>query len=347
MDGFDLYADRADVLKGGWSALNSGPSMSTSQGRYGGGCLTNNNSARAWVQSLGSIAGGSTVHFAFHYYVGALGSGTANDPIINIFDGTDTTMFRIEHNTSGDVKCYNAAGSQLGSTASAAIVNTAWHWIEVKITFGTTSGNASAKVYLNGSLILNVSSVNIYVGTGINNRGQLVKFYGSNGGSRFDDVIIWDTSGSSVNSFPLGECKIDTLSPNADGTNNDWGKSTGSTRYTLVDDGISGTANDDTDYLTSSTVGDKTDIAMSNLSDNPTTIYATQMRVRAKKVDVGPRTYRVNALVSGSTSTGTTKGAPIEYCWHRSGFFYLDPNTSAAWTAAGINALQMQLELVS
>ena len=148
---------------------------------------------------------------------------------------------------------------------------------------------------------------------------------------------------------PLADPTLNVLSRTSAvvATNNDWGKSTGSTRYTLVDDGISGTANDDTDYLTSSTVGDKTDIAMSNLSDNPTTIYATQMRVRAKKVDVGPRTYRVNALVSGSTSTGTTKGAPIEYCWHRSGFFYLDPNTSAAWTAAGINALQMQLELVS
>lgn len=347
-DGFDLYANVADVVKSNWSSLNAAPGFSTSLGKYGGGCLTNSNQANSWHTSLGSIANSGSVYIAFWYYCAARASGGATDAIVRGSFLSGAIAFSVIHDTTGVVKVNNRLGAQIGSSSGAGTIsNAAWHWVEILVSVGTSTANSTITLQINGATLVNSAAADIWLNANFDGRLETIEFAGSTGGARFDDVIIWDNSGSSFNSWPLGEMQIDTFIPNGDGTNTDWTRSTGATNYTLVDDGIGGTSNDDTDYLSSSTAGNKTDILMSNFAVLPASIKAVQIRARAKKTDAGVRTWRANAKVGVSVTNGPTVGQSTDYSWKRMGVFYVSPDTGVAWTAAKVNQMQVQLELVA
>ncbi len=348
-DGFDLYASTADVRKSPITTSNATiHTLSTSAGRYGGGCLVRSadGGTTTWAVPTGILAQGSTIHFGFHYYVVNRAAGGATDPVCELMNNSATRLFRLEHDAGGNAKVFGQSAAQVGSTASGAFSNAAWHWIEAKIVLGTTDSNGEITVHVNGVQIVNVTGVDTFSGSTLANRGEYLTLRGSGGGSRFDDVMVWDTSGSSFNGYPLGESKIDTLIPNGDGTATSWTRSTGSTNFTLVDDVLAGASNDDTDYLSSSTVGHKTDLLLSNLADNPITIHAVQARVRARKEDAGTRTIRTNIKRSASVTNGSELGPSTEYSWRRHTPVYLDPGTASAFTTLNINALELQLEVV-
>lgn len=343
-DGFDIFNDMADVRASGWISESSSTaqSMSTSQGRYGGGCIKSNTATTGWYKGGFDLAPGSTIIIGFHYYPEAQGSTGASDKLLRGFvrDGS-VALFYLENNSSGDLRAYNANGSQVGSTSSGALANTTWHWIEVKVVLGTNDTTGSIEVRVNDVVKITASSIDTY------SSGTLafIQWLGSAGGYRLDDVIIMDGTGSYMNDF-LGETKIETLVPNGDGSTVNWAASAGSD-YQCVDDAIGGTSNGDTDYVSSSTAAQKTELQMSNLGDNPTLIHGAQMRTKARKENAGTRTYRSYCLSGGSTTNGDTLGLTYEYCWRRNGIVYRNPNGGGAWTGSAINAAQIGLEIIA
>lgn len=338
-DSFDLYADLADVTKSGWTWESANQTFSTTNGRFGGGCLQNAVSNAGW-RAPAIVAVGGTVIIAFAYYVSNRASGTATDTVLTGYDRAGSQLFRLEMNTSGDLKAYNQPNSQVGSTASAVISDNAWHWIEVKVVLGTGAADGSIEVKLGGSTIIGpVTSIDTNNGNDL----SFVYFAGSNGDSRFDDVIIMDGNGTGMNDF-IGDSKIDVMIPNSDGSTTDWTASAGSD-YQCVDD-TPNAANDDTDYVYA-TSPNTTELQLSNFSDNPTTIHAVQVRTRSRKTDAGARTYRANILSGGSQGDGITMGLTTNYAWRRNGVFSRNPNGSVVWTKAAVNALQVELELLT
>lgn len=340
MDSFDIYANIADVIKAGWTQENGNQLFSTTLGRFGGGCLQNGVTTSGW-HAPAVVAVGGTVIVSFAYYPVHTGGG-ASDTLIIGRDRAGSQLFRLEHNTSGDLKAYNQPNAQVGSTASAVLsAGSTWYWIEMKVVLGSGAANGSIEVQVNGSTVIGpVTSIDTNNGNDLSH----IFFAGTAGDSRFDDVVIMDGTGTGMNGF-LGDSKIDAMIPNGDGSEVDWAASAGSD-YQCVDDGLA-VSDDDTTYVSSATATDKNEFQMSNFADNPTAVHCVQIRTRARKTDAGNRGYRAYLLSGGSTGNGTSLGLTPEYCWRRNGVFSRNPNGSALWTKSTINALQVGIEVES
>lgn len=342
-DGFDLYNDIAAVREANWisESAASAQTFSTSQGRYSGGCLKSNTAVTGWYMGGFDLGPGSTIIIGFHYYMEARASNGASDKLLRgwVRDGS-TALFYLENNASGDLKAFNQAGVQIGSTSSGALADATWHWIEVKVVLGTNDTTGSVEVKVDDVTKITATSIDTY------SSGTLafIQWLGSGGGWRMDDVIIMDGTGSYMNNF-LGETKIETLVPNGDGGNTAWTASAGAD-YTCVDDAL-GVVNDDTDYIESSTASQKSDFVFSNLNNNPTAIHAVQVRARAKKTDAGARSFRAFVDSAGTVSNGTTMGLTTNYAWRRNGVYYRDPNGSIAWLGAAVDALKAGVEITT
>ena len=70
----------------------------------------------------------------------------------------------------------------------------------------------------------------------------------------FDDIYVLDDAGSDNTDF-LGDCRVETIFPDADGNENDFTASPAVSNYLNVDDG--GSPDDDTTYNWSATATDR------------------------------------------------------------------------------------------
>lgn len=125
-----------------------------------------------------------------------------------------------------------------------------------------------------------------------------------------------------------------------------WGNITGlTTNYTEVK---SNPPIDDLSYVTSSTAGNTDLYNFPNLSTSPQTIYTVAVKARVVLAVAGARTISLEMSSSGSTSNGNDAGqTPLSTFSYLGSFFDTDPHTSAAWTAAGINAATSGLTIAS
>jgi hypothetical protein len=164
----------------------------------------------------------------------------------------------------------------------------------------------------------------------------------NNGRVIFDDVALFTTAGAAPNTF-LGNARIETLRPS----------SLVSAQFTPTTPEGDNLANVNPAVLTvgtwnaSTTVGHADRYAMTDLSGSPVTIHAVGLKTYASRPDSGARTVRQRLHSGGTTANGGTftpaqpNGAIGEDYWTA------DPDTSAAWTTAGVNAIEVSQEVVS
>lgn len=338
-DGFDCYANDTQWIESGWARQSASvPAIHLTEGRFGGGCIkaTSNSQARVGVY----VAQGGTVIVGFSYKHDGL--GTAADTLLIGRSTFGAQLFRLEHNTTGDLKAFNNPNTQVGSTATAALAADTWYWIECKVVLGTTASDGSIEVKVDGTTLITATSIDTFVS---GEHLVAVKIGGGDGIHWIDDVVIMDAGGSTMNNF-IGPTRIDTLSPNAAGGTTNWTAVGAGSQLAAVDDAANAT-NDDTDYIESKTAAQEARFGLADLTVEPNNIWGVQVRARTKKEDAGPRTVRTLINSNSVEALGTTRGAPTNYAWVRGGPHYVDPNTSAAFNAAGINALQAGVEIVA
>jgi hypothetical protein len=343
-DGFDLYADIAQVRGAGWidTSNAAAQTFSTNGGRYGGGCLVNSTASTGWYVTPQIFVPGDTFYVAFHFYLTNRAATTAGNVLFQPLQEDASAHFgRLEINSSGDILAYSAANVLL-QTAAAALSDATWHFIEIKWVLGTDNVTGEIVVRVNESTVINQTAIDTFDAS--SDFCMALRMMGSAGGCKIDDFVCFDDSGSEFNAF-TGSFKIDTLIPNGDGNHTAWTASAGND-YQCVDDAI-GVANDDTDYISSATATQKTSLEMTNLSDTPVAVYAVQHRHRSKKADVGDRTIRGFLRTASTDYAGTTQGLSTDYVWHRGGIWSVNPNTSVAWSVSQISALEAGVEIVS
>jgi hypothetical protein len=96
----------------------------------------------------------------------------------------------------------------------------------------------------------------------------------------------------------------------------------------------------DASYVYDNTSGHEDLYDLANLSATPTSIVGVQSRMFAKKSDSGTRQGQIR-VKSGATEVGGTDTVlSTTYGWLNR-VDAVDPNTSAAWTASAVNALQV------
>ena len=105
-------------------------------------------------------------------------------------------------------------------------------------------------------------------------------------------------------------------------------------------------AGGDLSCVTSSTAGAEDRYSFGSLSSTPTTIAGVKVSALVRKTDSGARTVSVQ-LKSWATEVSGTALAPGVSYTYQALYQDTDPNTSAAWTASGINSLSAGAKVAS
>ncbi len=336
-DGFEDYdygAGSTAVVIAGEYDLSAGASSDiTSNGRRGGNCITLNNSTGYFQKSLPAAL--TEVFTAFAFYRAGAGGGS----VCNMYSAA-TLQVSITVNSDGSVSVSRNV-TVLATSAAGLVPQNAFTQFQVRAVISDTVGVIQVRLNGSGSNAVSVTGADTNNGAAaVSVNGIQFKAYAVN--DRFDDVVIWDTAGSTANTW-LGDVRVDSYFPNANGDSSQFVGSDGNStdNYLLVD----GASPNGTDYVQSSTVNDKDLYGFTNLSHTPSSIFGVLVAPSALKDDAGSRSIRMLAKSGG---TEVDSGADVNLSTTRTrylGLFETDPNTSAAWTKAGLDAAQFGVKV--
>ena len=333
-DGFDSYAASADLLKK-WARFDSPWIFDTSADQNGAtnGIISAATTGGGQVYPRFSAGGVSRIGIGFWLKVSA---APANADFFFIANSINSTLgyFRLIA-TTGLITFLNS-GSGTVTTGITNVCDNAWHWIEISFQIGTTVNRrcmVDSTSQWNGNFTSAVS-------------GAIDRFYFQSLASRttsISDIMCYDDNGlfTVTTNFPLGARKITTRRPDGDDAVQ-FTRSTGSSSFALVDE-VNG---DTTDYVESGTVGQQDTYDYAALGFTPTTVNAVMVNSFLANSSAGMSTHAQVAKSAGVLASGAdviTPSAPFV----RQQPFYVDPNTAAAWTEAGINAAKFGIKVAT
>jgi hypothetical protein len=334
----DSFDDRSGSTLGGErydaSAVNSSSGI-TSGGRTANYLYLAQNQ---YVQKVVAPSPSTTLFIGFAYNPSTLPSGTSTIAIIQDAAGLTHCLLRV--NSDGTVSVVNNGGTVLG-TSTQVIAAATWQYLEFTLVVNASTGSATVK--LNGTSIVTVTGANTHGGsTTVIGKVELT-WTNATGTGGFDDFYICDTSGS-LNTTFLGLLKIECLHPTGAGTH---------TQFTPVglannwDCAKDANYNDDTDYVSSATVGNMDTYAHGALSSTAVTITACQVVMRVRKDDVLARSVAPVIRSGGTDYTETTIALSGTSYADFTQVLETDPHTSAAWLATAVNSAEIGVTVIA
>jgi hypothetical protein len=227
-------------------------------------------------------------------------------------------------------------GTTLRATSSNVAMNhLEWHVYEVHYKHAA-SPNGVIQLKFDGNQIINFSgAVNAQASIG---RIDLYTTGTQNSYSDYDDFALNDTAGGVDNTWCGDGGVLAALVPNGAGNYTQLVASAGNA-YQCVDEVPS---NGDTDYVSSSTLDEKSTYTMSNVAGVPAgaSIPRVWVELSARKT-VAVADNIATFLRSGSTDAqGSDQALSTSYARYKSAEYLTDPADSAAWTTTKVDALE-------
>lgn len=302
------------------------------------------NNGRYWANSTFSAnhayfrvadAGSGIVEGGMCFWIKPTSDGSS---YLGFYDDT-TQMFRLAGKT--DAIQVVVPGQ---TTVDIAATTGDWHylWIEWKI------DNTTGYLRIYRQSLGETSRTLVYENTGIDTdpgstNGEINKLdaYRFSGTHAYDDFVLWDTTGTGLNSAPTEILVIQTIVPNGDGAETDFVESTGTTSWDLLDETLNATG--DADYVSSTTTGDRTRLDVETPTIPSTaTIIGVQAVASCRTTSSGNMKVGVRGP-SGSESLSGSVAAATSYAGHYH-VAELNPDDSAAWEVSDLTNLQLVLE---
>ena len=324
LDGFDAQ----DTMRK-WSNNMSGAAFQT--GRYGHGSAVRGTGSGRPIRGLTPSA---QVIVGYAFMMTNLSTSKTLGSIGGDVGVTNHMYWEVTN--SGALRV-TRSGTTLATTAAGALTQNVWYYVEHRMTIHDTTGISEMR--LNGVQLWNFTGDTKNGGTSTNIDAFSLGNDTGNGHMDaavwFDDLYILNTLGSVNNTF-LGETVVRTLMPTGAGASTGLTPTGTANNWENVDELGLSTA----DYNASGTSGARDTYALANLSAVPTTIHGVQTTVTGAKTDV-TATGLKPVIRSGGTnyydSTLALSVDPLTTSTTRE----TDPATSAAWTYAGANALEV------
>ena len=334
VDGFDHYTTLAQAQRK-WTYINNNNCTltfgGTTTGRFTGGSM-HMTSPYGYVSMVKTLDPQPTWILGLAYKFGWISAGTQ---ILALLD-SNTQQVDLRQNVDGSMSV-TRNGTVLGTTPSPVGLTNQWNYYELKATIHNTAGAYELRV--NGQSL--ISATNVNTRNTANNSANQVQFGSSFSGFNngqvydYDDFYACDGTGTTNNDF-LGEMRIETLYPNSPGTYTNFTPVPAGSNYANVDEA---SPDDDASVVVASSFGVMDTYLMSHLSGTPTNIKGTMLTVMARKDNAGIRAVAPVVRSGGSNSVGTDRYLGASYvCYMR--VDETDPGTGAAWTAAGVNAVE-------
>jgi len=220
VEGFDHLSAAQTLASGKWT----GNFVVVVAGRLAGQAARAGNTNL--VKALPSTYSTLIVGFAFRV------TSTATDTYFNL-RGSGANIVRLQLAASGPsqvFKLVNAGGTQL-AIGTTPILPNIWYYIELKVVVSATVGTVELR--LNGLASAECSGSGLNTGSANIDSVQFVTAVSQS--MDVDDVYGVDTSGSSPTNDFLGDRRVETLMPTAEGANTAWTANTG-TKAGAVDD---------------------------------------------------------------------------------------------------------------
>jgi hypothetical protein len=211
-----------------------------------------------------------------------------------------------------------------------------WGALDWEITFSQTVG--TFELWLNDVKIIDATGLDNCDTANANCR--YVRLSISNGLDSTLYVDDWYITDGARLEHPF----VLSLKPNNDGGVNVWTASSGTDEFAMVDDP---TPDTDTTYNQASTAGDESRHGCENLPSYVTEVLSVGAHALLRKTDATARTARVLLNSNGTESLGNTHTLTTTYGGSWINALDTDPDTAAAWTLSGVNALEVGYEVVS
>ncbi len=260
----------------------------------------------------------------------------ADSDIMQVYSPNYTEMITLRMSLAGEL-FLDRGTVNLASTSGLGLVPTTWYYIEFSAVIHDTTGTYD--VWVDG--------INVITGTGADTRNgtdtevNLVELQGHAGDPNWDDFYILDDSGSD-NISRLGDVRVETVFPDANGTTNNFTASPAVSNYLNVDDGL--TPDDDTTYNHSATAADKELYGFGALAGAVGTVYAVGLTVLARKEESGERTLRHVARSNVTEVESADFAVGVSY-QHRQHIYENDPNGGIDWTETSVNAAEFGMKI--
>lgn len=331
-DGFDCYNNATDMISSRvWTTAGSlAGNYSTNLGRYGGGCFNRTSTSSSSLVATWPALNRVSVSFAIYL------TGVNTDYWFQLTpaSGSSPVRFFTSSGSPGLVSVRN------GSTEFATFNMPVNQWCRIEIEAFRNATTGTLKIWVDEVLVVNFTGNTgnqDYVGM------EIARYMAG----RLDDIAVWSHTGDAPNSAPLGDFRIHTLRPIANGNQNDGTPVGAASNWECVSDPQGG--DDDATYVENQNVGNIDLFQLADLSGTPSAILGAQVYIKARSEASVSR--KIQARVrSGSTevSNGTDLSVPNAgtYSGH-SAFFPVDPDTGASWTPAGINAMEAGWEVTA
>lgn len=244
---------------------------------------------------------------------------------------------------SFEVKLMRGA-TQLAITTAAYAYN-AWHHFEVKVTVHTSTG--AYELRHNEVAAFSASGVNT-ANAGTNQAdGFAIRFTNTSTNNRFDDIGVWDGTGSFANDF-CGDCAVKGIEVTGAGASTQWTPSAGS-NFDNVDDGPA-TVPDDVGaggFNGSGTVGQQDLYAFSDVSpDIQGNILWVQLDTQLAMAAAGSRNVDTRYRdPSGSVVDIATHAVANTAYASVADVMSVNPFDGLAWDVADVDGGQFGVEL--
>lgn len=334
-DGFDVYSAVANMLARNWT---QGPAaMETTIVRTG----STGRSIRCTTSLFPRIALGAnygTIYIGVACHIAA--TSTVNCTIISFLDsGTQQATLGFNGTTGQFFVARGAASGTILNTGTTVFATGAFHFIEVKAQINSSIGANGFLVYVNGALEITVTTAADTNSTA-NNYCNAIQLGGTTAAPNqyFDDMYISDSG------LYLTNPRIVTLYPNGNGNSSDFTGSDGNStdNYALVNSTLYQT----TTYTQSSTVNHRDLYTIGNLPYTPDTIHAVTVCSLLARDASGARSAKTT-LRQNSVNYDGTAIVLSETATYYSTVYTTDPNTTAAWTLSGVNAIEAGVKVES
>jgi hypothetical protein len=342
-DGFDFY-NSAGFGPGG-RKWDQGSGGLVTGGRFGGqGLLPSGGVTGGYSPTTKTFTSSSEVIVGFAMNVANF-SGI-NKPFLAFFDGTTPQCSLWVDPTTNTITVRQELGQNLGDSTlgDSGFVPplTLWFYIEVKMQIGNPG---SFQINVAGTPQITVTGVQTQKSTNAStNKIALSSLQSFSTNISIDDLYIIDTTDATNNVDFLGEVRVQTQYPDADGFENDFFPSVGTNNSANVNTTPTDYAEHGV-YNYSGTVGAVDLYSIGNFTISGT-IFAVQENLSFRKDDVGNRQIAPLLRTASTNYQGTSVPCYSTYTWAGK-IWENNPNGNVPWDLVDLNIAQFGIDITS
>lgn len=262
-----------------------------------------------------------------------------DEPIYRFVNTSGAQKLEVRLNSSRQITVYNQAGTLVATGSTALSLDTNY---DIWMRCGTSATVGAYAVLINGAAELSGTTDTTATNNGPFQIGKCNDRNGEGYDILFDDLVI-DSAG--YNRDAARTDRVVAVPITANGATAAWTAGTNGSDYAEADAEY---PPDEATYLQSTATGDVHLFAVQDLATAGfagATIKAVNLMARVIRAGAGNGTIQMR-LVSGGTTTDTSDGnvAAASGGGSKVHIRETDPNTSAAWTESGFDAIQAGIE---